>query len=521
MMRFWTRSSRHLSRAWIQFTSRKVVAIVALLAMSQPLLPSGVAYAHGPEADAEEALEVYQQLVNALSHRFDPPGERAEEVRSQMEVHPTGGESVPFEASAMNQLLALASLDSDAHPVAPKAKRQWARLVASFIIALPVKLFHGLTHPLSSIHSIYMSARAFSQRIAYGFDPTLILIILVSQGTWEGIETAIMPGGVHAFCIYFNMLLLTVTVPVEKVMKLSKHTGAGLNWWQRFEYATKSAWRDFLFYLPQSRKLYWQEQGAAIGVKAKDFVPTAESELDEHLRAHKLWGTVALSRLKHLPGLRESLGNAWLVRDLDALFDSSKPVSERFYVALTHTRGMHALVSALEKLTAAAHDEGHYSFKDRLELEKVSGRLRKLWAEYASALLFYAANPITPEQLAQKKYYKRFLRHYLEIWSRVGLAITQRVAAHDLPPSDPLPIEATRPDPVPGGWESVVDQETLNVRQLQKSGETWLGPIRSADRGAISLLNRLLLLRSNSHAPDRREKRESFQRSCEALIASR
>jgi hypothetical protein len=456
----------------------KRTAIFGLFVLLFFVFANGIAFAHGDHGHdhehghGEDLLEIYQALTATFQNHLLSTESLTPSSIGYIEVG--DGRRVAFNQSAMNELMALAVMDYDVegHSCNAKCRESWLTKVLKFTVKLPFNIVHHaamlpvkaikfMGQPVTNSKELMLAIEGFARRTARGYDPTLFILILVSQGAWETIESVVMPAGVHLFCTVFNTALLTATIPLERISKLASNANEHLTLAQRLRYSVLSLFSTLKLWASDSRTMYVDKEHGREMITKNSFQIKNANQLESILTKNGFFQSVyAANMIPRQEEFQPAFNYAALERDLEFIFNSSELSSARMYVAFSHTRGLSVLVKQLEKLAAEVREQKLLPRKAYLQLEDYTGRMRKVVSNYSASLLLYGAGDVSAEaQQELKGKYLRLLHHMIESFSTHG--------------------------------------EQLHVLHEQKGVEAFTVHVEAANKEAIGLLNRLKVLRSN------------------------
>ncbi len=395
---------------------------------------SGQAYAHGDHthAEADELLKAYRELVHLFQSRLEMQNSNFVPSTPNIRVG-FGNARASFNQSAMNEIMQIAvegaALSEEPHCHGCFEKTPWYVKTMKFLARIPTSgpsaMLNVAAHPIVNSVSLAKTLEAFVRRNMRSYDPSLFLVIVVSQAAWESLETVITTllgvPGLHVACTVFNAALLGATLPFERFIKLATNGGTGMGILERLRLAQKT--------------MFWQMRfilfGGGADVIFRDTNLTVyrrNMEVDEHdvmatavadggFFASILYSETDLE--KEEMELRAATVD--LHSDLDRIFDPERSTGERMYIAQMHAKGFGVLVKLLTQIEGSLRTTS-LPRAVYLPITELAGRMHHILTNYSANIMLLAASSMGEEQTALHKRYQFFMEHFIATFHEIGKA---------------------------------------------------------------------------------------------------
>jgi hypothetical protein len=214
-----------------------------------------------------------------------------------------------------------------------------------------------------------LEAERGTHRLLLAYSPLIFVVIAVSQGAWETLESTIMPAGIHMACTHFNLALLAAVLPFEYWLE-HLQVKNNFSWLQRPIGAIQ-------FGIDKLGFLWRKKAIARLSLKEP-------KDLDEWL---KYWLMPVDSKVPIDP----TKLLAMVKSEIKLMVNPKLIAHERKEVVFMHGQMLHLL----NRLLTATSEEQfqHLGRRNNLPLKRVQGRLDKITAMYIANSYALARNP--------------------------------------------------------------------------------------------------------------------------------
>lgn len=382
---------------------------IFLLSLSIPVTP---AFAHGDHEDAEELIRLQAELTELfkayLLSKDDSPTVGASTEDIFVEVN---GHRIPVNKSAMHQLLTIATMNYSVRHLHqnPDLLQRILSFIGQFLLAIPTKAYNFARHPIDTIKKVYLASEAYAHRLSQSYSAAIFVVIAVTQGAWESLESVVMPAGIHVACTAFNALLLLAVLPLERIGEFSSFAGLGLSFRERAGLTIRTAIHNIRMMVGPRRTQTLQIGDANLALRSGTLKISDPSVLEETLMKWGFFAEVTQGRMQ--ADLQpEPIAPRTFDDDIDFILNPNNHDLERVYVAFAMGRGLSMMHEMITNSIAHARHEGWIERNEWLPWERTSGRLQKINSLYNTSLLMLAAGKASPNAANIKATLKEVVR---------------------------------------------------------------------------------------------------------------